>query len=297
MQRRNFIKLLALLPAAGIATKLNNFTDMTTLSAEFKGKMPVLFLGHGNPMNAIEENEFVQGFRDIAKTFPAKPKAIVCISAHWETRGTYVTAMSKPKTIHDFGGFPRELYEVQYPAEGNPQLATEIKNKSLKTSIGLDDKEWGLDHGAWSVIKHLYPEADVPVLEVSLDYYKTPQQHFELAQELKWLRSRGVLIIGSGNLVHNLRMVDWQNMNTPDFAYDWAREVKLKMNKFILDGDYSSLINYSGLGKSFQNAIPTPEHYLPLLYALAVKEDNDEISLFNDKAVAGSLTMTSVRIG
>jgi len=262
-----------------------------------KVRMPVLFLGHGNPMNAIEENEFVEGFSNIAKTISVKPKAILCISAHWETRGTYVTAMENPKTIHDFGGFPRELYEVQYPAQGNPQLACEIKNMSLKTSIGLDEKEWGLDHGAWSVIKHLYPEADVPVVELSLDYYKTPQQHFELAQELKKLREKGILIIGSGNLVHNLRLVDWQNMYTPDFAYDWARETQQKMNKLILDGDYSSLINYKMLGADFEKAIPTPEHYLPLLYTLALRDKNEEISLFNDKAVAGSLTMTSVKIG
>ena len=297
MERRNFLKLLALLPAAGIATKINNFAFMSSNISTSPVRMPVLFLGHGSPMNAIEENEFVQGFRAIAKTLPAKPVAIVCVSAHWETRGTYVTAMEKPKTIHDFGGFPRALYEVQYPAQGNPQLAEEVSKMSLKTNIGLDKTEWGLDHGAWSVIKHLYPEADVPVIELSLDIYKTPQQHFELAQELVKLRDKGVLIIGSGNLVHNLRLVDWQNFDTPDFAYDWAREAQLKLNRFILDGDTSSLINFKTLGVDFQKAIPTPEHYLPLLYTLALRDKNEEINLFNDKAVAGSLTMTSVKIG
>ena len=297
MERRNFLKLLALLPAAGIATKINNFAFMSSNISTSPVRMPVLFLGHGSPMNAIEENEFVQGFRAIAKTLPAKPVAIVCVSAHWETRGTYVTAMEKPKTIHDFGGFPRALYEVQYPAQGNPQLAEEVSKMSLKTNIGLDKTEWGLDHGAWSVIKHLYPEADVPVIELSLDIYKTPQQHFELAQELVKLRDKGVLIIGSGNLVHNLRLVDWQNFDTPDFAYDWAREAQLKLNRFILDGNTSSLINFKTLGADFQKAIPTPEHYLPLLYTLALRDKNEEINLFNDKAVAGSLTMTSVKIG
>lgn len=259
-------------------------------------RMPVLFLGHGSPMNAIEENEFVQGFRNIGKTIPTKPKGIVCISAHWETRGTYITAMERPKTIHDFGGFPRTLYEVKYPAPGNPQLAQEISKMSFKTSIGLNN-DWGLDHGAWSVIKHLYPEADVPVVQLSLDVNKTPQQHFELAQELIKLRDKGVLIVGSGNLVHNLRLVDWQNFDTPDFAYDWAREAQLKINKLILVGDYSSLINYKQIGKEIEKAIPTPEHYLPMLYSLALRHKNEEVSLFNDKAVAGSLTMTSVKIG
>ncbi len=172
LNKRNFLKLLALLPAAGIATKLNNFTNMSNSGSKSSERMPVLFLGHGSPMNAIEENEFVQGFRKIAKTITIQPKAILCISAHWETRGTYVTAMEKPRTIHDFGGFPRALYEVQYPAKGNPQLAEEISKISLKNSIEMDKQEWGLDHGAWSVIKHLYPEADVPVVQLSLDIRK-----------------------------------------------------------------------------------------------------------------------------
>src|SRR5512133_929939 len=165
-------------------------------------KMPVLFLGHGSPMNAIEENEFVAGFRKISADIK-KPKAIVCISAHWETRGTFVTAMEHPRTIHDFGGFPKALFDVQYPAPGNPELAKETKSIITKTEVGLDEK-WGLDHGAWSVIKHLYPNADVPVIQMSLDYYQSPQYHYELAKELASLRYKGVLIIGSGNVVHNL---------------------------------------------------------------------------------------------
>ena len=294
MKRRNFLKLLALFPVYGVATKLNYLSNMTTTLADQPQKMPVLFIGHGSPMNAIDENEFVSGFRTIAKTLP-KPNAILCISAHWETRGTYVTAMEKPKTIHDFGGFPQELYQVEYPAPGSPVLASEISNMTAKR-VSMDEHEWGLDHGAWSVIKHFYPLADVPVVELSLDYYKTPQQHFELAKELEQLRNKGVLIIGSGNMVHNLRLVDWSNMSTPDFAFDWAREVQLKTNKFILDGDFSSLINYKSLGKDFEKAIPTPEHFLPLIYTLALRDENEQISLFNDKAVGGSLTMTSVII-
>ena len=255
--------------------------------------MPVLFLGHGSPMNAIEENEFVAGFRNIGKTLP-KPKAILCVSAHWETRGTFVTAMEKPITIHDFGGFPCELFEVQYPAPGSPELAKEAKELVKKAEVGLDQK-WGLDHGAWSVIKHLYPDADVPVIEMSLDYYQTPHNHYELARELKSLRGKGILIIGSGNMVHNLGLVAWNKLNDV-YGYDWALEASAKMKSFILNGDHQSLINYSSQGKAFDLSIPTPEHYLPLLYALALKDENENITFFNDSPVAGALSMTSVII-
>lgn len=256
--------------------------------------MPVLFLGHGSPMNAIEENEFVQGFRRIAQQIP-KPNAILCISAHWETRGTFVTAMKNPPTIHDFGGFPQALFEVQYPAPGSPELAQETKGLVQKTIVGLDE-QWGLDHGAWSVIKHLYPEADVPVIQMSLDYYQTPQYHYELAKELQALRHKGVLIIGSGNMVHNLRMVEWKRLNET-YGFDWAIEANEKMRQYILNDNHQALIDFSKQGKAFQLAIPSPEHYLPLLYTLALKNPNEPVSIFNDKPVAGSLTMTSVRIG
>jgi 4,5-DOPA dioxygenase extradiol len=257
-------------------------------------KMPVLFLGHGSPMNAIEENEFVAGFRKIGKTIP-KPKAVLCISAHWETLGTKITAMENPKTIHDFGGFPKALFDVQYPAPGNPELAKEIQKNVQKTSIS-PDHSWGLDHGAWSVIKHLFPQADVPVLELSIDYSKPPQYHYELAGELAWLRNKGVLIIGSGNMVHNLGLIAWDKMNVDNFGYDWAIEASTKMKSLILDGDHNSLIKFNLLGNSFKYAIPTPEHYLPLLYTLALKNENEKITIFNDKAMAGSLTMTSIKI-
>ncbi|MBK7426526.1 MAG: 4,5-DOPA dioxygenase extradiol [Saprospiraceae bacterium] len=257
--------------------------------------MPVLFLGHGSPMNAIEENEFVSGFRNIAKSIP-KPNAILCVSAHWETKGTFVTAMENPSTIHDFGGFPKELFDVQYPAPGSPELAKATKKLIKNTDVSLDDK-WGLDHGAWSVIKHLYPNADVPVIQLSLDYSQSPQYHYELAQQIKSLREKGVLVIGSGNMVHNLRMVAWDKLNAPGYGFDWAIEASEKMKKFILDGDHKQLINFRSQGIAFDLAIPTPEHYLPLLYSLALKEEGEQVSLFNDKPVAGSLTMTSVKIG
>ena len=255
--------------------------------------MPILFVGHGNPMNAIEENEFVTGFRTIAATLP-KPNAVLCISAHWETRGTFVTAMHHPRTIHDFGGFPPALYEVQYPAPGSPELATETRDIVKSTKLGLDN-QWGLDHGAWSVLKHFYPQANVPIVELSLDYTKSPEHHYDLAKELAALREKGILIVGSGNMVHNLRLVAWDKLKTA-FAYDWAIEAREKMKQYIMEGDTERLINYDAQGKEFQLAIPSPEHYLPLLYTLALKAPKDTTHLFNDKPVGGSLTMTSVLI-
>jgi len=293
MNRKTFLKTLALLPAAGIAMKLNELNKLTEPFGT-TDKMPVLFLGHGSPMNAIEENSFVQGFRKIGAEIQ-KPKAILCVSAHWETRGTHVTAMASPRTIHDFGGFPKALYEVQYPAPGNPELARETKELIKKTEVGLDES-WGLDHGTWSVVKHLYPNADIPVLQLSLDRYQTPQYHYELAQELAALRTRGVLIIGSGNMVHNLRMVAWDKLNEEDYGFDWALEAREKMKNHILADQHQELINFKAQGTAFNLAIPTPEHYLPMLYALALKEAKEQVTLFNDKAVGGSLTMTSLKI-
>lgn len=293
MKRKTFLKTLALLPLTAAAMKLK---ELNKISETFSNttKMPVLFLGHGSPMNAIEENEFVQGFRNIAKDIP-KPNAILCISAHWETKGTLVTAMENPRTIHDFGGFPKELFEVQYPAAGSPDLAKETQSLISTAEVGLDDK-WGLDHGAWSVIKHLYPEADVPVIQMSLDYRQSPQYHYELAQQINSLRHKGVLIIGSGNMVHNLGKVDWRRLNET-YGFDWAIEANEQMKKFILDGNHQQLINFRSQGKAFDLAIPTAEHYLPLLYTLALQDKSDDLKLFNDKAVAGSLTMTSLKIG
>ena len=203
--------------------------------------------------------------------------------------------MEKPATIHDFGGFPQRLFEVEYPAPGSPELASETKRIISKTEVGLDLK-WGLDHGCWSVVKHLYPKADVPIIQMSLDYYQTPQFHYDLAKELASLRKKGVLIVGSGNMVHNLQRVAWDKMNESGFAFDWATEANEKMKKYILNGDHQSLVHYQSQGKAFDLAIPTPEHFLPLLYILALKEENEKVSLFNDKAVAGSLSMTSVKI-
>lgn len=258
-------------------------------------KMPVLFVGHGSPMYAIEENEFVSEWRKLGASIP-KPKAILCISAHWETKGTFVTAALKPPTIHDFGGFPRELYAVQYPAPGSPELAQKTKEIITTTPVGLDES-WGLDHGAWSVVRNIYPEADIPIIEMSLDYTKGPKFHYELAKELSILRSKGVLIIGSGNIVHNLRLVAWDRMNEPDFGFDWAIQANDQIKLHILNHQHKSLIDYAALGREVSMAIPSPDHYLPLLYALALQGENEKLKFFNDKAVMGSLTMTSLKIG
>jgi 4,5-DOPA dioxygenase extradiol len=275
---------------------MTTLNDLHKISGSFSNteKMPVLFLGHGSPMNAIEENQFVTGFRNLAKALP-KPNAILCISAHWFTNGTKVTAMEIPRTIHDFGGFPQELFNVQYPAKGSPQLATVTQELLSPTAVELDH-HWGLDHGAWSVIKHLYPDADIPVIQMSIDYTKSGQYHFELAQNLSALRTKGILIVGSGNIVHNLRLVDFHNLDKDNYGFDWAIEAKANINDYLLDGNFQPLIDFEKQSKAFQLAIPTPEHYLPLIYTLGLKGKSEELSLFNDKLVAGSLSMTSVKI-
>ena len=262
-------------------------------------RMPVLFIGHGSPMNAIEDNEFSRGWREVARALP-RPKAILCISAHWETWGTLVTAMEQPRTIHDFGGFPRALFEAQYPAPGSKWLAEEAVNAVRSVEVGLD-KDWGLDHGAWSVLKQMFPGADVPVAQLSLDYTKPAQYHYDLGKELAPLRKKGVLIVGSGNMVHNLRRVvlrgnSLSDFNTP-FGLGWAIEAGDLFKKLINENDHQPLIDYQALGSAVQLAVPTPEHYLPMLYALALKEEDESVAMFNDVPLAGSVTMTSLVIG
>jgi len=258
-------------------------------------KLPALFVGHGSPMNAIEDNEFSRTWAKFGKEIP-KPKAVLVISAHWLTNGTYVTAMEKPRTIHDFGGFPQELFNVQYPANGSPEVAAETAKLITSTNVGLDH-EWGLDHGTWSIVKHMYPNADIPVLQLSIDYSKPAQYHFDLAQQLKSLRSKGVLIIGSGNMIHNLGMVAWDKLQEPGFGFDWAIEMNTIFKDKIGNRDFKSLIDYEKLGSAAKLAIPTPDHYYPLIYSIALQDKQDEISFFNDKLVGGSLNMTSVKFG
>ena len=255
--------------------------------------MPVLFVGHGNPMNAIEENDFTRTWNHLGDTITT-PKLILCISAHWETRGTHITAMPNPRTIHDFGGFPKELYDVQYPAPGFPLFAEEIRDRNPGLNIRLDTKEWGFDHGSWSVIKHIYPKADIPMIQLSIDHYATFEQHYKLAKQLSYLREQGVLIVGSGNIVHNLRAVDWHQRVD---GYDWAVEVRDNVNQWLLEQKHDELISITQRGGNYRMAIPTSEHYIPLLYAAALQDENEKLTLFNDKLTMGSLSMTGVRIG
>ena len=257
--------------------------------------MPALFIGHGSPMNGIEDNEFSRQWSILGNEIP-KPSAVLVVSAHWLTRGTWITAMDHPKTIHDFGGFPQELFEVQYPAPGSPTLAKETSELITSVPVGLDH-EWGLDHGTWMVVRHMYPDANIPVLQLSIDYYESPDFHYQLGKELRELRKRGVLIIGSGNMVHNLRMVAWDKLNESEFGFDWALEMNTLFKTKIESKDHRDLIEYKNLGHAGRLAIPTPDHYFPLLYLLGIQGEKEDVSFFNDKAVGGSLTMTSVKFG
>jgi len=276
-------------------TSLSAFNRFTSELKQKEQAMPVLFIGHGSPMNGIQDNEFSRRWTEMSKEIPT-PAAVLVVSAHWFTNGTKITAMDFPKTIHDFGGFPRELFDVQYKAPGNPVLAKDASSLIQSAKVELDH-DWGLDHGTWTVVRHMYPEAKIPVLQLSIDHTKAPQYHYELAKELYELRKKGVLIIGSGNMVHNLRMVAWDKLNDESYGYDWALQINNTFKNLIIAGDHKRLVNYESLGRDANLAIPTPEHYLPLIYSLGLKSDKDSISFFNDKAVAGSLTMTSVKIG
>ena len=257
--------------------------------------MPALFVGHGTPMNALEDNSFTHNWNRVTNTIP-NPTAIVCISAHWETKGTYVTAMENPQTIHDFYGFPRELFAQNYPAKGNPQLADTIINKSTDMQI-LADTTWGLDHGSWSVLKHMYPQANVPVLQISIDKTKDMRWHYEFAQTLAYLRTKGVLMLGSGNIIHNLRMmrVEGDDFNA-EYGFDWAYEIEEMIVNTLRNNDIDRLINYRQLHKDIQFAIPTPEHYIPFLYMLGMRDKSSNLDIFNDTIVAGSLDMLSLVI-
>lgn len=257
-------------------------------------KMPTLFIGHGSPMYAIEENEFVQEWEKLAKLLP-RPKAILTISAHWETRGTQVTVMQHPPTIHDFGGFPQQLSTFQYPAPGSPELAQHVIDTITQEQI-TPNTSWGLDHGTWCILCKMYPNADIPVIQLSLDYTKSTLEHYQLAKELQSLRNEGVLIIGSGNIIHNLRQVAWDKTDSEEFGYDWAIEAQNTINQLIKGNNHTQLNNYKTESKAVQLAIPTPEHFIPLLYILALKEENSTLTFFNDKLVMGSLSMTSIII-
>lgn len=255
--------------------------------------MPALFIGHGNPMNAIEDTVYARAWAEAATTIP-RPKAILCISAHWETEGTSVTAMAQPRTIHDFYGFPDELYQVQYPVPGSPELAERVRSLVTSTAVRLDNGySWGLDHGAWSVLGRMYPQADIPVVQLSLDRTQHPRFHYDLGRELAPLRQEGVLILGSGNLVHNLRLLQWDAQQ----PYPWATEFDRLATELIMAGEHDRLVAYPALGEAARLAIPTNEHYLPLLYALALQQADEQAAFFVEGLVYGSISMRSLRIG
>lgn len=267
--------------------------------ADKSRRMPAMFVGHGSPMNAIEDNEFSQRWQQIGKSLP-RPRAILCVSAHWETWGTLVTAMEQPRTIHDFGGFPPELYQAQYPASGSTWLAGEVRNSITGSKVSFD-LDWGLDHGCWSVLQRTFPAADLPVVQLSLDNTQAAKEHYAIGLELAGLRDKGILIVGSGNMVHNLGRVEVQGDGLRDFnrpfGFAWAIGANDLFKKLIAEERHEELADYHALGDAVQMAVPTPEHFLPLLYVLAVKQQGEKIVFFNDKILAGSISMTSFIIG
>ncbi len=250
---------------------------------------PALFIGHGSPMNALEQNAQVRQWQSAVQG--VTPKAVLMVSAHWYTQGTAVTAMAAPETIHDFYGFPEQLHQVQYPAPGNPALAETIKTLLAPHQVKLD-LSWGLDHGAWSVLMHMFPKADIPVVQLSLDQHLSPAEHLERAKQLAPLRRQGVMILGSGNVVHNLRMLDWQSTQPPL----WAEQFNRQMKEFLLSKNFAAIAQYQDLGEAARLAVPHPDHFLPLLYVLGSMLDGDEMNLFNDEILYGALSMLSVKL-
>lgn len=250
-------------------------------------KMPVIFVGHGSPMNAIEDNEYSRAWKRMGEMLP-KPKAIIAISAHWFTRGTKIMNEGNPKTIHDMYGFPLELYKVIYNTPGSPELAKLVAG--LITKETTFDNSWGIDHGTWSVLVHMFPKRDIPVFQISIDANATPNQHYKIGQELSVLREQGVLILASGNIVHNLRLVDWHQKNK---VFDWAYEFDDFINKNIKNYNHDNILNYGGEGIIAKLSVPTTDHFNPLLYALGASRSDDIISVFNKSCELGSLTMTS----
>lgn len=255
--------------------------------------MPTIFFGHGNPMNAVSKNAYTEGWRAIGRSIP-RPEAVLAISAHWYIPGCGVTVDTAPKTIHDFGGFPRELYAVQYPAPGSPDLARRVTNLLSPLEVPLDD-EWGLDHGTWSILTHIFPHADIPVVQLAIDERQPPRFHYELGKRLAPLREEGILVIGSGNLVHNLHSYAWGRDGVN--AYDWAARFEQRVRDLLLAGDDASLVAYDKLGRDAMLSIPTPDHYLPLLYVLGLRRSDDPVSFPVEGVDGGSVSMLTIRFG
>jgi len=273
-------------PSANRPGKCYNQTIMTN-------RLPTIFFGHGNPLNALQKNSYTESWSAIGQSIE-KPRAVLCISAHWYVPGTAVTAMPRPHTIHDFGGFPQELYEIQYPAPGSADLARQVQKLLAPASVVLD-QTWGLDHGTWSVLCHVFPEADVPVVQLSIDETQPPDFHYELGKRLGRLRDEGILVIGSGNLVHNLHTYAWGRHDVEPF--DWAVRFEQRAKELLTSGDASPLIDYESLGRDALLSVPTPDHYLPLLYVLGARKSDDEISFPVSGFDGGSVSMLSVRFG
>lgn len=292
MDRKDFLKAIAFLPLASAAMKLN---ELKILTDPFPGTalMPVLFLGHGSPMNAIEDNAFTQSLKKLGASLP-RPAAILVVSAHWLTKGTFVSVAPQPKMIYDMYGFPEELYKVKYPAPGAPGFAKDVK--ALVKSVSVqEDKEWGFDHGLWSVLIHLFPKADIPVFELSMDYHKPMQYHYDLAKELVQLRKKGVLVVGSGNITHNLRKFD---MNNPSAKpVEWAHEFDEKIKKFLDSHDHKGIIDYRKLGTVAELSHPEPSHFLPLLYAIGLQDKSEALTYPHEGFTYGSFSMRCVKIG
>jgi 4,5-DOPA dioxygenase extradiol len=255
--------------------------------------LPAIFFGHGNPMNAVLENSYTEGWRKVGQATP-KPRAVLSISAHWFVPETGATVSTAPRTIHDFGGFPRELYQVQYPAPGDPVLARRVQQLLAPLPVTLDNS-WGLDHGTWSVLRHVYPGADVPVVQLSIDESQPPSFHFEIGRRLAPLRGEGVLIVGSGNLVHNLHTYAWGRQVTE--PYDWAVRFEDEAKGLLLAGDHESLVHYETLGKEALLSIPTPDHYLPLLYVVGARQRADGVTFPVEGVDGGSVSMLTVQVG
>ncbi|WP_395120687.1 4,5-DOPA dioxygenase extradiol [Rhodanobacter sp. FW102-FHT14D06] len=256
-------------------------------------RMPTIFFGHGNPMNALQDNDWSRGWAAIGQRLP-RPRAVLSVSAHWYLPATLLTAMATPRTIHDFGGFPRELFEVQYPAPGDPGLVYRVRELLQPLDVG-EDRSWGLDHGTWSVLRHVYPEADVPVVQLSIDESQPPDFHYGLGRLLRPLRDEGILLIGSGDVVHNLHAYAWGRH--PAEPFDWALRFEAKARELMLQGDHHALVDYEALGRDAELSIPTPDHYLPLLYVLGASDEGDAVTFPVEGMDGGSISMLSVQFG
>ncbi len=296
MNRLSFLKTLALLPLASCKMKVQDLSKMVE-SLPATARMPVLFVGHGSPTNALEDNPFTRSLRQLGQSFKEngkEPAAILVVSAHWLTRGSFVNISPKPETIHDFGGFPQELFDAQYPAPGSPEVA---KSAAALSPLLHETTDWGLDHGAWAILLHLFPEANIPVFQMSIDYHQPMQYHFDLARQLQSLREKGVLVIGSGNIVHNLPLSMGNFQRNDPKPFDWAIQFDEWVKEKLVAGDFKSLLQYETLGEAGRLSVPTPDHYIPLLYTLGLASEKEEIRQTYEEVTFGGISMRTFQAG